>query len=162
MGRYPIQQLHLDDNRLPLKIVDICSQHLAGLKRTGVPAQSKVNPKLYAWSRAEVNIQQVKRQEKVEVHDIVKYHHLLQSCYCKRFLANWGWAIVKCYHYHDSTGAYHGSENTITIIVNVINIMCTQVSYCNVYVIMQQIHLSTLEKIMYFNVQVSSQITMVK
>ena len=47
--------------------------------------------------------------------------------------------------------------NTITIVPNVIKIMCTKVSYCNVCVIMQQDHLSTLEKIKYFNVQVSGQ-----
>ena len=44
--------------------------------------------------------------------------------------------------------------NTIMIVLNVIKVVCT---YCNVCVIMQQIHLSTLEKILYFNVQVSSQ-----
>ena len=44
--------------------------------------------------------------------------------------------------------------NTIMRVLNVIKIMC---SYCNVYVIMQQVHLSTLEKILYCNVQVSGQ-----
>ena len=47
--------------------------------------------------------------------------------------------------------------NTIMIVPNVIKIMCTKVSYCNVCVIMQQNHLSILEKIMYFNVQVRGQ-----
>ena len=47
--------------------------------------------------------------------------------------------------------------NTIAIVLNVIKIMCTKVKYYNVCVILQQIHLSTLEKILYFNVQVSGQ-----
>ena len=36
--------------------------------------------------------------------------------------------------------------NNITIVMNVIKIMCMYVSYCNVCVSMQQIHLSTLER----------------
>ena len=47
--------------------------------------------------------------------------------------------------------------NTITIVLNVFKIMCMYVSYCNVCIIMQQIYLSILEKIFYFNVQVSGQ-----
>ena len=43
------------------------------------------------------------------------------------------------------------------IVLNVIKIMCTHVSYRNVCVIMQQIHLSTLEMILYFNVHVSGE-----
>ena len=44
--------------------------------------------------------------------------------------------------------------NTIIIVLNVIKIMCTQVSYCSACIIMQQVHLSILEKIFYYNVQV--------
>ena len=47
-------------------------------------------------------------------------------------------------------------ENNM-IELNVIKVMCTQVSFYNVCIIMQQIHLSTLEKVLYFNVQVSGQ-----
>ena len=45
----------------------------------------------------------------------------------------------------------------VNTIITVLKILCTYVSYCNVCVIMQQIHLSILEKILYFKVQVSSQ-----
>ena len=41
--------------------------------------------------------------------------------------------------------------------LNVIKVMCTQVSFYGVCIIMQQIQLSTLEKILYYNVQVSGQ-----
>ena len=34
--------------------------------------------------------------------------------FCNKYSSKWsllqGWAIVKFYHYHDSTGAYHDSE----------------------------------------------------
>ena len=39
------------------------------------------------------------------------------------------------------------------IVLIVIKIMYTYISYCNVCAIMEQIHLSTLEKILYYNMQ---------
>ena len=48
-------------------------------------------------------------------------------------------------------------QEHITIVMNVIKIMCRKVSYCNGCVILQQIYLRTVEKKMYFNIQVSGQ-----
>ena len=65
--------------------------------------------------------------------------------------------IVTFYHYHDSTGAYHDSEYYHNSIYRMSLKLCVHRLAIAMFVIMQQIHLSTLEKILYFNMQLSGQ-----